>query len=412
MGKLMVKKSNLPASVLLSVFLMLYVSPDTLLFGTNVNGNMKLLGYGITFCLTLYWMYRAIYRKEYLGKWTVLFCGSLIALSLLTMILARDFGGNIIKYGYECCIICLALAFCSCVDYRLFRKTYIRVMGFLAAFSVATIVLYLVMNRVVLQFPTFENSTGFLFHFMGFSMEAHPEIGRGHRSFGIFREPGVYIFFLCTAVLLELFSDEEPNVPRLLINAAAVALTFSTAGYIVLVAVVGVYLVLVSERKKKIHLKKPMLILAILACGYVLSNKGLRSTLFGKFFTNNPSKNSRLDSIAINIAMLLESPLLVLTGRGFTYVEENFLRIIEEWKSAATDNTNTLFRILATHGLLYTGGFTYALFRFCRRISAGFFMALAVFFIFVLLLFNENLMLNVIVFVMLIYGIKEKECYA
>ena len=88
---MVLKRTKIQLSVLISVFLMIYFSADTLLFGTNGNEGMKLIGYAGVLFLSLYWMIKGSISKKHLSLAIVLVC-----LGTLTMLTT----GINIKYFY------------------------------------------------------------------------------------------------------------------------------------------------------------------------------------------------------------------------------------------------------------------------------------------------------------------------
>ena len=183
-------------NVLISVFIMLYMCRDTVLFGTNGSAAMKLWGYVAYAALALYWILKGkVYKNLFVGALVFVFLGGL---TLITT-------GVSIKIFYVFLLVILASFFCSSVKFEDFVEAYQKIMLFLAVCSIVAFALYEVAYPVIVRFPIFENEAGFGFINLLFDMPMVKLPYVTHRSFGIFREPGVYMIFLALALMFELF---------------------------------------------------------------------------------------------------------------------------------------------------------------------------------------------------------------
>ena len=112
-------------------------------------------------------------------------------------------------------------------------KYYVVIMSVLGAYSVlAAYILRIGVDSGAYAVPVFRNSMGFEFH--NFFLSIVPDTYVKNRNFGIFREPGVYQFFLITALYLNNYEVEWKKPWQLWlangILAATMVSTFATGG--------------------------------------------------------------------------------------------------------------------------------------------------------------------------------------
>ena len=144
------------------------------------------------------------------------------------------------------------------------------------------------------------------------------------RNFGIFYEPGIFQFYLNTALLIELFLNKKIKVFRVLVLTVAVITTLSTNGYISIVLVFfayGLSVILGSKNRNKIHRKIGFLaLLSVIAIIFViLIDKGvIGSRVFMKFSSTKTSGSyyDRTNAISYAISKIFQNPLLGVAARG------------------------------------------------------------------------------------------------
>lgn len=225
-------------------------------------------------------------------------------------------------------------------------KVYVVVMTVLGAYSLLTHygLRYLV-EEGVLKVPSFHNYFGFEFYNFGLSVESATYVK--NRNFGLFREPGVYQYFLVLALVLNNYNITWKSQKQLwLVNgilAMTVLSTFATGGVIEmgLLAVV-----LFFDRKwYKSKLGLGLCITAVIGAGaaaaWILIGKGPLYEdfyyMFYKLVSAEESTVSRVGSIAMNLKMFLKNPLV---GQDMALI----LDMIQ-------DNTSSTTILLATTGI-------------------------------------------------------------
>lgn len=394
---MIISRTKTPSNVLISLFIMLYMCNDTLWFGTNANGIMKLLGYVAYVGLALYWILKGKAYKNHLGIALVF-----VVLGTITLITT----GINIKIFYVFLLVILAAFFCSNVKFEDFVEAYQKIMAFLAVYSIIAFVLYEVAYPVIARFPIFKNEAGFGFINLFFDMPMVRLPYVVHRSFGIFREPGVYMIFLVLALMFELFFVKNSSAKRtnvhVIIYIIAVVFTLSTAGYLITALILILYLLFGFENQKHKGLKL-IIFIVLLAVGiWLFFDQTMFDTVFGKIIDDNYSKESRMESVYANLRMISSNFEYFMTGLGFSFVEQNFRQYSAD--ASVGDNTNTIFRIFATYGFVYAAVLMGLIFKFFIRVKNAL-LAVCLFSTFCLCLFNESLIVNVFLYIMAFYSL-------
>ena len=229
-------------------------------------------------------------------------------------------------------------------------KCYVVLMTALAAYSVFAVYIgRLPADRGAVELPTFINAGGRDFYNFGLSFVSIREVK--YRNFGIFREPGVYQYFLILALLLHnyvLTWDKQWKFWAVNVILVVTALTtFSTNG-----VVEAGLLVLVVFFDKKLYKDKKIfisaIVLAILAVAgvtlIILRGGDLAFTLkqmFAKLYTLNRSSSARLDAIVADIGFFVRNPIF---GERIAVVLE-----------AVEHNTTSTMLMFAMFGILGGG---------------------------------------------------------
>ncbi len=198
-------------------------------------------------------------------------------------------------------------------------RYYVVILSVLGLYSVLTAyVLRLLPDQGLLSVPTFINGAGFEFY--NFGLSSVPLTYVKNRNFGIFREPGVYQFFLLMGLYLTHYeiSWERPRQMWLVtfILALTMLTTFATGG----VAEMGLLFVVLFFDKKWYRDKRiRRLTLALIAAAAVIvavsvAQKNalyweLYDMAYGKFFNQQDSFVERTEAIFVDIGLFLEHPL-------------------------------------------------------------------------------------------------------
>ena len=113
---------------------MIYVSQETILFGTNASEKTKLLGYVTVFILSSIWLLYALKKRTRFPRKAMFILVILSVLALITMVTNVD--KDVLKYGYTIMLLLWALSFTTYVGLDKFKKYFSNIMVVLGIFSI------------------------------------------------------------------------------------------------------------------------------------------------------------------------------------------------------------------------------------------------------------------------------------
>lgn len=389
--------------ILLITLLIICTSKDTLLFGTNGNPVFIIIGYILLiFTVSLLLYATTTKRKAFLYPARG---GYILVLLSLSTIITSIFNFDIsIKYLYQICLMICGYLYVYFVPFDKFKKIFSDIILVLSIASIFSFVIYYINYELLNVFPIISNTNGVQYYFTGVSFIPIKVAYTMYRSYGIFREPGMYMVFLNIALIFELFS-KNINYKRIIVLSLALLTTLSTAGYLSLFLILIVF---ISKADIKIQNKIYFIICVSVVIASILSfvdYKFFFNRIFMKLFDGGSSSDSRLDSITINILLLLDNVHSIPFGLGFENVESSFLKKAVEIKSlAGIHNTNTFFKILSVNGLVFFTIYMSSLLCFWRKYYKKEYLAL--FLIFCILLSNEDMILNCLTYILPFYAFK------
>lgn len=390
------------------LFLLVFVSNDTLLFGTNENGLFAIIQYLIIAFLGCFCLLYVLINKIKIQRYLLGVCCLLLLVSVLSCTFNRDFG---IKYIYEIVIVFIAILYVSIVGVSRFEIHFVDIVSFLAFFSLIVWALNIFFPSTLSLFPTFKNVKEVPFKFCVFSnayvSRDYTFIGY-YRNYSIFREPGVYQIFLLLALLMLFFLNPKTRNKyfKIVVITVAVVTTFSTAGYIVLALEYLIFLLFDFKKEAPNH----RYVLGFFGLCLIVAFFALNSKIdiFTEIFenkignTNHASWVARSSSFITNIRIGLESPLW---GAGWDGIKSRFEYYnLVLFDSNVLHNTNTFLKILGVHGFLYFIPFFVSFFWYFRR-GCCFFKTMLVFLAAFALLSNEDLTFNILVYIITFYGL-------
>ena len=234
---------------------------------------------------------------------------------LLPMLAKRDW-----QLMYFSILLCLytAIFLTYFISYREAARVYVVILAALGLYSViATYLLRILPDSGILAVPTFVNSKAREFYNFGLAYVSIWEV-KG-RNFGIFREPGVYQFFLMLGLFLNNYTVQWKKTRQLwLVNillALTMLTTFATGGVIEM----GLFAVVLFFEKQWYKDKRArtiaivLVIAMVIALAVVLLQGGLLAyELMGmveKLFSSTESSSTRMDAIFTDIRIFLHNPI-------------------------------------------------------------------------------------------------------
>ena len=299
------------------LLLMLLLARDTLITSCVLGftrSQFLMLGWMAMAGMVFLWRNRGCW-KDLLRDKRMLALALSTVLILLPMVIKRDW-----QIMYFSVLLCLyfAVFLTFFMDSREVARYYVLLLCALGIYSViATYLLRLLPDNGLLTVPTFLNSKDREFYNFGLAFVSIVEV-KG-RNFGVFREPGVYQFFLLLALYLNNYRIAWKRSGTIWIVNAILAVTmlttFATGGVIEM----GLFAVVLFFEKqwykdKRARMLAVLLVLAMLAGVVVIFLQGgtLAYELTGmveKLFNSSDSSNSRVDAIITDLRIFLGHPL-------------------------------------------------------------------------------------------------------
>lgn len=283
---------------LLIVFVVIVISEDTVLFGTNSNSLYVYVRYAIYLLL-----YVALLRRNnsfcrytsnlrfYATIFIVSICG--------IMVINSDY-----RMGYvlQMLLILLSVEIVSLIQFHRFAILFSRIVYFLSVCSIVVTTLYMFIPSVFVYFPTISNYADVTFYNLYISVVfASVDV---IRNTGIFREPGVFMIYLTFALMLELFFFKKRDIRNIIVFVIALLLTKSTAGYIITFLLLGFKYLFYSKLKY-------LPFFVIILCFVIFLFPHIEEEVFSKLDEDNYnylSTLSRISSVVLPIQMWLDNP--------------------------------------------------------------------------------------------------------
>jgi hypothetical protein len=370
------------------LLLLICLCRDTLI--TKVKWNFYVVSITLTLiCYAYFLVYFMIRRfKARFSKDSIIIAGLIIVCVFLTMIVNRSF--QMMDF-YFLMSVSIAFLYCSTVDITTFCKSYIAVIVFLGSYSL--ICFYILKNVFILyHIPIPVDISVNNVRFLDFGFSFVLDTNNYYRNFGIFREPGVFQFFIITALIMELlFIKRKYLISKIIVSIILIGTmlsTFAIGGWIETAMVVAIFLIAyIAGGKNKVKiLLFTAAIGALIICFILILCKSnsyfywtLQSTLT-KVVTLNESSTARIDSIFVNVKAWLSG---FLFGHGPKYVFD-----------LTPDNTSTTGQIFAIFGTLIGLIHLYLFYGIPNRVQGRLWIKISIFFVLLLSVNTEMLFTN------------------
>lgn len=341
------KKST---KILTALFLaaLLFLARDTLVTSSILGFNKSQFAMLGLICIAgvLFLVHNRSHWKDILLDKRVMLILASAIIVLLPMIVKRDW-----QMMYLSVLLCLltAVFLTYFISFRELAKYYILILTVLGVYSIVAmwILRPLLIDTGMIAMPVFYNQMDVMFHnfFLSFVSDSYVKT----RNFGIFREPGVYQYFIILALFLNNYAVKwNSNRIYWVCNfalAATMLTTLATGG----VAELGLLAVIVFFDKKLYKEKRAWIIIGVCALvlcvlvAYIIMDQGnlyweLYSMVLGKFMPGEDSAFGRLDAIFTDLRFFLQNPL----------VGEELATVLH----SVTDNTTSTLILYAGFGIL------------------------------------------------------------
>ncbi len=370
------------------IFFTIVFSRDTLYttvkfgFFTTFSLNVAMITFSYIYLIVRYRGKIQVMRKPTIT--VAMLIGILIIVSLIKL----DFQMYIISIIFY---ILTALLFIHIYTFEGFFSKYSNIITFLAAYSI--IICYII-RPIIFEIGTNSNLIGVITNSAELSFF---DLGLGFivsksyylRNFGIFREPGIYQFFLLIALFYELlFRKYRYRYFNAIVVALAILSTFSPPGILVMGIVIILHIIKL-KRLEQINKNHIIVITATIVVGTIIffylyfNNSNFYDVVtqsIKKLFTHNDSSSTRIQSLTRNIGLFFNSPIW---GNDFEVVQNGPIY-----------NTNTTFSTLAMFGV-FVGIMKLKLFyELSKKIDGKLDIVIATFFSFIVLINTQFLLGN------------------
>ena len=391
-----------PVRSLLLIFIIIFISDDTVIFGTNINQSfvvVRYLVYVVVLFLLVFQSNVAVCTKRV--RWRNSGIAAVMGFAFIsTMVMNGD-----VRNGYflQAIVLLLAGLVALRVERRAFLSQFSQVLLWLAVLSICIFPLS-IFARFLLEFlPVIENYAGVEFVNLGLVMVfRNADI---IRNTSIFREPGVFALYLLTGLMVELFYMSRPRYANVAVFLVALATTMSTTGLFVACLLLLGYIFKHNVRKALLV----SLLMMVFAVGVIYVWPETIGFAFSKFDENShefASALARLSSISVPFTIFLSNPVF---GAGLTSFFDQYLFFSEQLYgftiSPDSASTNTILNMFAIYGfvlgLLTVGG----IFKFAWSLRINRLARLSCFIALLMMFSSQELRFSVFFNCLIMYGL-------
>lgn len=264
---------------------------------------------------------------------------------------------SLISYLMIFSIITFSFGIVTKYEFKKFVDIFLKIM---TVISCIAIIGYLLLQYTTLMdyLPKIQNRNGIIYG-VGIIFNYIPVIKE--RNCGIFWEPGLFASFLIFSIIFELiFKTEKESYFRLIIFSISIFTANSSAGF--LLWIFCVFLYLVSRAKKKF--KNPVLyvlsiigfcicVLLVLNLDQIILKTNLSNNpYFQKLLSDNIESSSRMNAFWYNLKLFFQHPFFGIGITNYSY----------EVQYVADTSTSTYFlSVFGILGSIYTISFVYGI---------------------------------------------------
>jgi O-Antigen ligase len=387
---------------LLLMFIVLFISDDTVMFGTNMNQSFAVIRYqAYAIVLMLLVFQPTVAACAGRARWRNLVIAVVMALAFAaTMVMNGD-----VRNGYflEALVLLLAGLIALRVERRVFLSQFSQVLFWFAVFSLCIFPLSIFATPLLELLPVTENYAGVEFINLGLAMIFRdPDI---IRNTAIFREPGVFALYLLTGLMVELFYMPRPRSTDVAVFLVALATTMSTTGYFVGCLLLSGHIL----RKNIGNALLVSMLMMVLAVGVIYVWPEIIHFIFSKFDEDSnefASALARLSSISVPFSIFQSNPVF---GAGLTRFVDQYLLFSEQLFGFPINpdgaSTNTILNMFAIYGtvlgLLTVGG----LFKFTWSLTRNRLARLTSFIALLMMFSSQELRFSVFFNCLIMYGL-------
>ena len=385
------------------LFLLLFTSVDTVLFGTNAN---KLFLYIPRFVALFIIISLPFIQSRKRGTLSFDKYSMSFFLLMIVSFCVSNFYNHEAFETFASRILAIVVAFIvtCCYSEEDYFKAFDKFIYLVSICAIITEIIAYVIPSFFIAFPSITNTVGSRFFVYFFGSMEQANLGRTIiRANGIFWEPGAFSIYLIIGIMNQLFGIGEINNRHLFVYIMALLLTFSTTGYVSLAFVILVFVFskrtdLLSKRVKGVLIIGSVL---IVIGSILLDNNLIQNMVLGKLISGTSSATTRYSSLFNGMKVAIDHPLFGVGSNFRPYMLEYVQSSI--FNNGGTSITNTIVAQFACYGSIFGLLFFVGTIRFFKKWSTNMreWVALA---IAILLAYSGERFFSFMPFVFVFYG--------
>lgn len=234
---------------------------------------------------------------------------------------------------------------------NLFFDIFEKSIFVMAVYSLIIYVIALIFPSIIKMFPIIKNIAGKEYYCTGLAIISQSGLNSGtlFRSFGVFREPGVYQIFLNIAFCIYLFKFKKNNILKIIVYVLSILSTVSTTGIFAMIVIFIVFTIISNVKNKQIIVT--ILIAFLILLQYLVNNYDIFHNAITKINNDDDmSTIARLYSLFANLKIWITYPIF---GSGMKINSTMFPAIVyQETGQLVADNTNSYMYLLSCFGII------------------------------------------------------------
>jgi hypothetical protein len=389
------------------IFILFYVSLETVLFGTNNNTFYVLVGELIYVAFALFSIFKCIQIRAK-NITSLIF---VVAFILLSAIANLDMSGGVLL---QISAIIAGFYLSQRYSFSYFITCFDKLFYYLTLAGLIVWVVYLLLPSLFEVFPIIYNSgERYQFYCVGFTNMMTGAFSDNWRNALFFREPGVYTVFLIFALAINLFYFSKINKWRVIVYLIGILSTMSTAGYLLTMVLLPLYYI--SKGNVKGTLATVLFVLLLLFIYNQFSDSFLFDKVFDKLDSESDSYASSLSrkaSFVLPFHICMGHPLF---GAGLTGFSDEFIALSKSIYKTTIDPSgnaaNTILDLAATYGAAVGVYLCLLLFQFAKKLKANAspILTLVLFIVLFGALSNEDIRYTAFIYALLFYGLRKNK---
>lgn len=402
------KNSGYELSAVLVLFIVFFISDDTLTFGTNIN-QVFILGKYLIYTIASI----VLFVSLNFGKKIALYSEREIAIIILlfasfalTVFYNVDFRTG---YFLQLVTLILSILIAKFLDFSKFIQYYQKGLYLLSVISIIVFVLVYLVPGIVAVFPTTVNFGGTEFGNL-FICAVFKDMSF-LRNTSIFREPGVYMIYLLFGIIIEFFFKGVPNRKYLITYIITLITTFSTSGIAVLGILAIGYMFKVNKFKVYLFVSAFIGIIAV----SLVAIPGLSEQFFSKLSADSSdyaSTLARLSSFSVPFLIFLNNPLFGAGLSNFVNLYSLYsIQLFGIFIDPESASTNTIVNTFAIFGITYGVLMMYSFLRLSKQLGKLMWPKAVIFVSFLMMFSSQEMRYSLFLNILIMYGLLNRNIF-